>query len=77
MQDNAQFFLVLRIIFTCFFLITLVTGAYLFKNYQKLFGIDPNMPSESSGARLYSKTLVFLIWGHAVLITGGFALMLH
>ena len=77
MQDNAQFFFVLRIVFTCFFILTLVAGAYLFKNYQKLFGVDPNAPSESGSARFYSKTLIFLLWGHAVLITGGFALMMR
>jgi hypothetical protein len=75
MQDNAQFVLVFRIIFGCLFMATLLAGAWLFRHYEKLFGVDPNIPSETSGARCYSKTLIFLIWGHAMLITGGFALM--
>jgi len=75
MQDNTQFFLVVRIIFACLFILTLVAGVYLFKNYQRLFGIHADMPSESGSARNYSKLLVFLIWIHAMLITGCFALM--
>ena len=76
MQDNAPFFLVLRIIFAGLFIASLLAGVYLFKNYQKLFGVDPNVPSESDGARLYSVTLVFGVWAHIVLITGAFALLL-
>lgn len=75
MQDNAQFFLVFRIIFGCLFILTLVAGGYLFKNYRKLFGVHADMASESVSARNYSKLLVFLIWIHAMLITGSFALM--
>jgi hypothetical protein len=75
MQDNAQFFLVFRIIFAGLFIFTLVAGGYLFKNYQRLFGVHVDMPSESVSARNYSKLLVFLIWIHAMSITGSFALM--
>lgn len=76
MQDNAAFFLGLRLVFTGFFLITLFAGAYGWKNYQKLFGADQAMPSEGRSGRNYTKLLVISIWAHAVLITGGFALML-
>jgi hypothetical protein len=75
MQDNATLFLCLRIIFTGLFIVTLVAGAWILKNREKLFGVDPQMPYENSGGRLYSKTLIFVIWAHAVAITGGFALM--
>jgi hypothetical protein len=75
MQDNAFFFLCLRIIFTGLFIVTLAAGAGILKYREKLFGIDPHMPSETSGARLYSKTLILVIWAHAAAITGGFALM--
>lgn len=68
-------FLCLRIIFTGLFILTLLAGVWIWKNREKLFGIDSKMPDETSGARLYSKTLIWVIWAHAVAITGGFALM--
>lgn len=74
MQDPMFFF---RMIFTGLFFATLVAGFYIFKNFQKLFGVDPNIPSENSSARAYSKVQVFSIWIHAVLLTGAFALMLR
>lgn len=43
-------------------LITLVMGWYLRKNYHRLFGVDPNSPSETSGQRLYSSTQIFSVW---------------
>jgi len=48
----------------------------VFRHYQQLFGIDPQQPSENGGARLYSKTLIFSIWAHAVALTGGIAWMM-
>ena len=75
MQDSKMVFLCLRIIFTGLFILTLLAGVWLVKNREKLFGIDPKMPHETSGARLYSKTLIWVIWAHAAAITGGFALM--
>lgn len=47
---------------------TLVAGYYLAKHYERLFGIDSQIPSENSSARAYSKVQVFAIWGHAVLL---------
>jgi hypothetical protein len=76
MQNNAAFFLGLRLVFTTLFVITLAAGVYGAKHYQKLFGIDPSMPSDTRSARNYTKLLVIMIWAHAVLITGGFAWML-
>jgi hypothetical protein len=75
MQNDA--FLFIRIVFTSLFILTLLGGAYLFRNYQKLFGADPDMPSENSSARAYSKVQVFSVWAHAVLLTGAFALLIH
>ncbi len=76
MQNNAHFFLGLRIIFTLLFLATLAAGVYGAKNYQKLFGTDPAMPTDTRSNRNYTKLLVISVWAHAVLITGGFAVML-
>lgn len=75
MTTDAFFFV--RLIFTGLFLVTLLAGVYLAKNYQRLFGVDPNMPSENASSRAYSKVQIFTIWAHAVLLTGAFALLLH
>ena len=74
MPNEAILFI--RIIFTGLFLVTLLAGVYLFKNYEKLFGVDPGMPSENGSHRAYSKVQIFSIWGHAVLLTGAFALLI-
>jgi hypothetical protein len=73
MQDHAVFFVALRYIFTGLFLAALVAGFLVLRYYQQLFGTDPQQPSENSGARLYSKTLVIAVWAHAVALTGGIA----
>ena len=74
---QPESFLFLRLIFTGLFLGTLFAGFHLFRNFHRLFGVDPNMPSENSSHRAYSKMQVFVVWGHAVLLTGAFALLLH
>ncbi|RYD72762.1 MAG: hypothetical protein EOP84_22615 [Verrucomicrobiaceae bacterium] len=56
----------LRIIFICCFFLTLGGGLYLAKNFERLFGVDPNLPSETDSARFYTKTEVFLVWASAV-----------
>ena len=76
MQNNAAFFLGLRLVFTALFLVTLVTGIYGLRNYQRIFGADPAMPTDTRSARNYTKLLVISIWAHALLITAGFAWML-
>ena len=75
MQDEVL--ILFRLIFTGLFVATLFAGVYLFKNYQRLFGVDPNIPSENGSARAYSKVQIFSVWIHAVLLTGAFALLLH
>ena len=72
-----EIFLFARVVFTGLFLVTLFAGVYLFKNYEKLFGVDPDMPSEGPSSRAYSKVQVFSIWAHATVLTGAFALLLH
>jgi hypothetical protein len=59
-------FVVLRTIFTLCLLATLVGGVYLFRHFDKLFGADASIPSETEGARFYTKTEVFLVWASAV-----------
>jgi hypothetical protein len=69
--------LVVRVIFTGLFLLTLVGGVYLYRNFERLFGVDPDMPSENGSSRAYSKVQVFSIWAHALIATAAFALLLH
>ncbi|HEX8296148.1 MAG TPA: hypothetical protein VF593_07595 [Chthoniobacteraceae bacterium] len=73
-NEAAQF---IRIAFGAVFLLTLAAGGYLLKNYQQLFGVDPQLPSETESSRAYSRVQIFLVWIHAVFLTGSLALLLH
>jgi heme/copper-type cytochrome/quinol oxidase subunit 3 len=75
MQNEAL--VVFRILATLVFFGTLYAGYFLFRNYERLFGVDPNMPSENGSSRAYSKVQVFAIWAHVLFASGAFALMLH
>jgi len=76
-MNNTDFFLFVRVVFTGLFIVTLLVGGYLMKNFQKLFGVDPEMPSENSSSRTYTRVQVFLVWAHFVVLTGSFALLMH
>jgi len=67
----------IRIGFTILFIATLLGGVLLFKNFEKLFGADPNFPGDNEGARGLNKVQVIILWLHMLALTGGFALMLH
>jgi hypothetical protein len=75
MQNDALF--LIRLVFTGLFFLTLLAGVGLAWNFQKLFGVDPQIPSETGSARAYSRVTVWLVWAHAFFLTGTFALMLH
>jgi len=68
---------VIQLIFGLLFLGVLAAGVFLFANYQRLFGPDPNMPSENSSSRAYSRVQILVVWLHALALTGAFALLLH
>jgi hypothetical protein len=70
-------FMVIRILASGAFIAALYAGYYLLKNYKKLFGVDPNMPSETPGSRSFGATLVFLIWAHVLIGSVACALALH
>jgi hypothetical protein len=74
---HTESFLFLRIIFTGLFVGVLIAGAYLVKNHERFFGVDPGMPSENESSRGYSRLQVFVIWAHVAALTGAFALLLH
>ncbi len=73
-EDPLFFFRVLSIIG---FLGVLAAGVYLARNFEKLSGVDPTMPSENSSSRAYNKLQMVLIWAHALLLTGMLSLLLH
>jgi len=66
----------IRTISALLFAGTLVAGFYLLRNFEQLFGTDPDMPSENSSAHSYSKMQVFVVWAHAAALTGSFAFLL-
>jgi len=66
-----------RLIFIGLFLATLFLGAFLTLNYQRIFGADPNVPSENESSRSSSKVQVVMLWLHAVGLTGAFSLLFH
>lgn len=66
-----------RLIFVGLFLVTLLLGGFLTLNYQRIFGADANVPSDNESSRAYSKVQVVMLWLHAVVLTGAFALLFH
>ena len=70
-------FTILQMIAGLIFFVTLYIGYYMWKNYEKLFGVDRTMPSENGSARAYSKIQVFSLWAHLLVASGAFALLLH
>jgi hypothetical protein len=68
---------IVQIVFSLLFLGTLLGGGYMFANFNRFFGPDPHIPSETGSARTYTKVQVVLVWLHAVVITGALASLLH
>jgi hypothetical protein len=74
---NQEALRLFQAIFTGLFLMTLIAGGYLVLNFHRFFGPDPNVPSENSSSRSYSRMQALMVWLHATLLTGAFALLLH
>lgn len=55
--------------FLCFFG-TLFAGFVVLKNYERLFGVDPNAPSETGSSRMYGKMQALVVLAHALLLFG-------
>ncbi len=68
---------IVQFAFTVLFIGTLVVGVYLLRNQERFFGMDPEVPSETSGGRTYTKMLVFVVWAHVAALTGSLAFLLH
>jgi len=62
MEPQMDAFFPLKIFFFGCLILTCIAGVFLFKYSERLFGKDPNMPSETSGARDYTKAQVFICW---------------
>lgn len=75
MQDDVL--LTFRILAGIVFFAVLFGGGYLAFKWDKFFGADTTMPSENSSSRTYTKTLVFVVWAHALVLSGGFMLLFH
>jgi hypothetical protein len=73
----ADSFDFIRFILTLLFLGTLVAGAYILRNSERLFGLDPHAPSETSSGRAYGKMQAFVVWVHVAALTGAFAFLFH
>jgi hypothetical protein len=68
---------IFQILFGLLFFFLLTVGGFVLMNFQRFFGPDPDMPSENSSARAYSKLQAVVVWLHALALTAAFALLLH
>lgn len=68
---------IVQIVFFFAFLGTLLIGGYVVWNFNRFFGPDPNIPSETASGRTYTKVQIITVWLHAVAITGALAFLLH
>ena len=68
MENNA--FLLLKAFFVLCFLATLFAGYVIVKNHERLFGVDPDAPSENGSARAYGKMQALVVIAHALLLFG-------
>jgi len=64
---------IVRIVFSVLLAATLAVGVYLFKNFERLFGYDPSVPTDNSGAQGVNKVQIISIWAHAVALTAAMA----
>lgn len=74
---EAESFSLVRVVFVGLFLVTLFVGGFLVANFQRIFGADANVPSDNESSRAYSKVQVVMLWLHAIVLTGAFALLFH
>ena len=65
-----------KLIFTALLLGSLVLGTWMFRNFDRLVGVDPLMPSETEGARFINKGQFIVIWALTVKLLGMMAWIL-
>ena len=66
--------ILLRLFFLMLFTGTLFAGFWVMKNYDRLCGVDKNLPSENSSARAYSRMQIIVVLAHALVLFGAFVL---
>lgn len=72
---NTDAFLLLRFFFILCFIGTLFAGFKVLQNYERLFGKDPDAPSENGSSRMYGKMQALVVLAHALLLFGACILM--
>ena len=68
--------LAFKILFSLCFAASLIGGIYLLKNFNRLLGRDPNVPSENESSLLLNRSQVVLIWLLSMKLFGMMAIML-
>ncbi len=74
---QSELILVFRLLAATAFFVLFGTGVWIGLNYQRFFGVDPEMPSETGSSRVYSQVQIFTLWAHGLIATAAFALFLH
>ncbi len=64
MHDSL--YLLFRIFCVGGLVLTALAFRYVSKNFDRLFGRDPDVPSENSGSSTYSKTQIYAVLFHLV-----------
>lgn len=59
------------------FVLTLIGGWWLRRNFTRLLGVKAELPSESRGSRGYTRMLVVAVWMHLVLFFSMGFFLLH
>jgi hypothetical protein len=55
---------------------TLALGVYFFKHQTRLFGVDSEIPSDTSGGRDYGRMQTWVLWWGMLIVFAFFALAL-
>ena len=69
-MENPDAFLLLRFFFFLCFVGTSFAAYKVIKNYERLFGKDPDAPSENGSSRMYGKMQALVVLAHALLLFG-------
>jgi hypothetical protein len=77
MNQTQIFIRVLQCFFSALFVGTLLLGGYLLVNRERIFGKDADVPGDNTSSRAYNAVQVFVVWAHAAVLTGAFAVGLH
>ncbi|MES2709881.1 MAG: hypothetical protein V4726_25010 [Verrucomicrobiota bacterium] len=74
-RDSA--FLIFRIFCGFGLFVTIIGGFYLRRNFDRFLGVKAELPSESRGARGYTRMMVVAVWMHLLVFFSMGVLLLH